>query len=215
MGQPCRSSSSRWRSRAVWAGLVATLGLGALLLPGAAFADDEEGLPALAVQNRRHVTTHEFGVAVGVLPIDAFTKGITVSGQYSLHFNELYAWEVAHFFYSFPVDTDLRDDLDAFDLQPTPFERVKYFATSNFVFKPVYWKGSWLNDGLGYGEFFLLAGGGYGWMTRTERPVVDIGTGVRVYASEWVSVRFDVRALSFITTDDQQNELWIGLGASL
>lgn len=180
--------------------------------PGLASAD---ALPARAVQNRKYGGTHEFTVAVGLLPLDAFEKGLTVSGAYSLHFTDTLAWEVAQFFYSFPLETDLRAELGAFDLRPTPFERVEQYVTSNFVFKPLYWKGAWLNDGLTYGELMLLVGGGYGWLTRTKRPVVDVGVGVRVYATDWASFRLDVRGLSFVNEDDAHNELWIGLGVSL
>ncbi len=184
-----------------------------LLLPSFALADD--ALPARAVQDRRHTQAHEFTAAVGVLPLDAFEKGLTVSGAYTLHFDDLYAWEVAHFTYSFPLETDLKDDLRAFDLQPTPFERVEYFVTTSFVFKPLYWKGAWLNESLSHGELLLLLGGGYGWLTRTSRPVADVGAAVRLYASEWASLRLDVRWVPFFNLDDLQNELWIGLGVSL
>ena len=52
-------------------------------------------------------------------------------------------------------------------------------------------------------------------MTRTQRAVIDVGLATRVYASEMVSFRIDVRGLSFINADDVQNELWLGLGISL
>jgi outer membrane beta-barrel protein len=184
-----------------------------ILVPMAAAA--ESVLPSVAVQNRKYTHTHEFTVSVGTLPMDAFTKGVTASGAYTLHFNDTLAWEVGQFFYSVGVDTELEAELLAFDLKPTPFERVEQFVTSNVVFKPLYWKGAWLNDGLGYGEFFLVGGGGYGWLTRTQRPVVNLGLGFRVYLHELVSVKFDLRHLSFIAETDTQNELWLGLGISL
>ena len=50
------------------------------ILPLDVFAeDDEQGLSTLAVQNRLHSMMHEFGVAIGTLPIDAFTKGLQKS----------------------------------------------------------------------------------------------------------------------------------------
>jgi outer membrane beta-barrel protein len=181
----------------------------------AVWAADDPALPGLAVQSRRHTQTPECTAAVGVLPLDAFEKGLTVSGAYTLHFTDVFAWEVAHFFWSFPLETDLRDELNAFDIEPTPFERVEYFLTTNFVFKPLYWKGAWLNDGLAFGELMFLVGGGYGWMTRSERPVADIGVAYRLYVSESVSLRLDVRDHAFFNAEDIQNELWIGLGVSL
>jgi len=192
--------------------MVVMLTLGAL--PPAAHADDG-ALPSMAVQNRRHGGTHEFTAAVGTLPLDAFTKGLTVSAAYSLHFDELFAWEVAQFFYSFPVETDLKGELGVYDLRPTPFERVEYYVTTNFVFKPLYWKGAWLNSALSYGELLLLLGGGYGWMTQSSRPVVDVGVATRIYASDWASLRLDVRGLTFVNEESAHHELWIGLGVSL
>ena len=152
---------------------------------------------------------------VGVLPMDAFTKGITGSGAYTLHFNDVIAWEVAQFFYSFPTETELKDELRAFDLKPTPFERIEQFVTSNVLFKPLYWKGAWLNQTLTYGEMYLAAGGGYGWLSRTERPVVDAGVGFRFYFGDLVSTRLDVRHLSFFNDADVHNDIWVGLGVSL
>lgn len=189
--------------------------LAGLLLTGLTGSALAEGLPARAVQNRRHTQTHELHVAFGALPMDAFEKGLTVGGGYTWHFSDLLAWEAAHYTYSFAAETDLRDELRVFDLEPTPFERVESFVTSNLVFKPVYFKGAWLNDGLAFGEFFALAGGGYGWLTRSSRPVVDFGLGVRFYAGELLSVRFDIREVLFITEDDVHDELWLGLGISL
>jgi len=180
----------------------------------------EGGYSSLVVQNRKNFGTHEFGVALGTLPLDAFTKGLTVSGAYTLHFTEHIGWEVAQFTYSFPVDTALHDELNAFDLQPTPFEILEYFVMTNFLFKPVYWKGSWMNSNLIYGELFFLAGGGYGWFTRSSRPGVDIGAGFRVYGTSLVSIRFDARYMFYfddtIFTDfNVMDELWVGLGGSL
>ena len=96
-----------------------------------AFAD-EAGYSSRVVQNRKHFGTHEFSLAVGTLPLDAFTKGVTLGGSYTIHFSERYAWEVGQFNYSFHVDTDLKDELKAFELKSTPFEVLDYFAMSNF-----------------------------------------------------------------------------------
>ena len=186
-----------------------------LVVAWAAPSIADDGLPSLAVQNRKHTETHEFTAFVGMLPLDAFTKGVTFSGSYTLHFTDIIGWEVGQFFYSLPMDTELESELLAFNLKPTPFERVEQFVTSNVVFKPLYWKGAWLNSALSYGEFFLLAGGGYGWLTRTQRPVISTGLGFRVYINQLISMRFDLRDLMFVSENDTQNELWVGLGISL
>lgn len=191
-----------------------------LCAAGAAAAEDEKAAPrnyaAMAVQNRLYSFTHEFTLSIGVLPIDAFTKGVTASAMYTIHFTDTLAWEVAGFTYSMHANTKLRKDLLAFGIKPTPFEVVDSYVTSNFVFTPVYWKGAWLNGSLLHGEFMLVAGGGYAWLTSSQRPTVDVGAAVRVFVSPHFSLRLDARPTFYIVTEDwgMKEELWIGLGTS-
>ncbi len=187
-----------------------------LLLALPASADDRYS--GVAVQNRQNLIDHEFGLAVGILPMDAFTKGLTVSGSYTLHFSEAWAWEIAQFFWSFHLETDLRDELRAAgNLKPTPFEVLNFFVTTNAVFKPVYWKGSALNRSLVYGEMLVLLGAGYAQWTRSDRPVVDAGVALRFFAGEWFSFRLDTRYLLFVSTDggSVDHDVWIGLGTAV
>ena len=186
------------------------------ILPFSAMAeDDEQGLSTLAVQNRVHTMMHEFGVAIGTLPIDAFTKGLTFTGAYTLHFNDLWAWEIGEFTYSYHIDTNLREELEEVEYQPTEFEVVKFFVTTNIIVKPLYGKLAVLNRALIYGEIFFTVGGGWGWLSVTDRPIVDFGAGMRLYAGKYVSFRADVRDYMFVTKDDVQNELWLGASICL
>ncbi len=94
-----------------------------------------------------------------------------------------------------------------------------FYGTSNLVFKPIYWKGSGLNQSLLYGEFLFVAGGGYSWLSNSRRPVVDFGLAIRFIAYEFFSLRLDVRPTFFILASgddagDSKNDLWIGLGTS-
>lgn len=200
-----------------------SLCLAAIAMPTQAFADDtapDKGYQSVVVQNRKFTMDHEFTIGVGVLPLDAFQKGLTVGGGYTFHVDELYAWEVVNFQYSFAFDTELNADLAAFDLKPTPFEVVKYYVTTNFVFKPVYWKGSVMNDSLLYGELMVILGGGYGWFTRSARPLAEYGVAMRFFMSDVFSLRVDARHMMFISVDSEQgadvhHELWINLGVSI
>src|SRR5699024_8153536 len=108
----------------------------------------------------------------------------------------------------------------AFDVGPTPFEVLKYYVTSNFMFKPVYWKGSLLNSGLIRGELYAVVGGAFGAFTRSNRGGVDLGGGVRLFTSQWFSFRFDMRYFMFFNDTiledfSYKDELAINLGASL
>jgi len=209
------------RQVALWLA-VWIVGVGVWASDAAAQDDEDDASPyaSVVVQNRRHLGTHEISAGVGVLPLDAFTKGVTANASYTLHFNETWAWEVGQFVYSFHVDTDLNSELETFELRPTPFELLEYYAMSHLVFKPIYWKGSWLNDSLIYGEMFFVVGAGYGWYTRSSRPGTDIGLGMRLFGTGILSFRLDVRYLAFFDDSilddfETRNDLWINLGTSL
>lgn len=197
---------------------VSLLLLALSVLPNIVLAEvgeGERGLSTLAVQNRQHMMIHEFGVAVGTLPIDAFTKGLTFTGAYTVHFTDLVAWEIGQFTWSYHVDTALRDELEQYDVEPTQFETVKLFATSSLIFKPLYGKLAVMNRGLVFAEVFLLAGGGWGRLSITDRAVANVGAGLRIYAGKFASFRVDVRDYMFITGGDVQSELWLGFGVCL
>ncbi|MEO1273406.1 MAG: hypothetical protein AAFX99_35420, partial [Myxococcota bacterium] len=76
--------------------------------------DEEDELPyaSVVVQNRKNLGTHELSVGFGVLALDAFTKGITASGSYTIHFNEIIGWEVAQFVYSFQFALEIGIDVE-------------------------------------------------------------------------------------------------------
>lgn len=179
-------------------------------------ANAQASVPKRVVQNRRAVPTYEWTLAAGLLPLDAFKKGLTAGGSLTIHQNHRWAWEALSVAYSFELETDLEEQLQAFySLQPTPFERVKLFALSNLVFKPLYWKGSWLNEKMAYGELLLVAGGGYGWLSQTSRPAFDAGFAVKLLHENEFATRLDVRMISFFNAEDIHNELWVNLGFSL
>ncbi len=175
---------------------------------------------SVAVQNRLHQASHEVTAQIGLLPLDAFTKGLTLGGSYTLHLSDQIGWEVINGFYSLKMNTGLRAQLMNFDLAPTPFEVVDYMLTTNLLFSPIYWKGAWLNDSLVYGEIFGVIGGGFAQFTRSSRIAADAGLGVRVYFDQTFSLRFDIRYMGFISTTFSQgfsvhSELWTSLGLSV
>jgi outer membrane beta-barrel protein len=175
----------------------------------------DPGAPrAEIVQDRRFGQTHEVSGWFGVLPMDAFTKGVTLTGGYTWHPSNLWGWEVAQVTGSFGIDTRLADELAALPqpVGPTPFETVQLYGTSNLVFKPIYGKLALMNRRVVWCEAFLVAGGGVGRLTNTTRPVADIGLGTRVYAGDRASLRLDVRQLWFFQGASAQGELWVALG---
>lgn len=222
-GRPSPTSAG-WFAVAIGVALAAASALAATSAEAQDedFAEDEEVYAAVAVQNRVHFGTHEFGAHLGLLPMDAFTKGITLSGSYTLNFSDLVGWEVVHGLYSIPVDTDLRADLAAYDLNPTPFEVVEAFIGSAVILRPIYWKGAWLNDSIVFGEISFVFGGAYGIFTRSNRLGLQAGLQLRLYTSESISIRFDTRYVPFFNDSvfgggnfDLQSELWVAFGVAL
>ena len=195
------------------------LGLALLAAAGPAAAqdlDEAEGLRTLAVQQRHHHHWHELNASIGILPLNAFEKDITVSGSYTLHFNHLIAWEIVRAYGSVAqIEQDLIDDLRNLGISETPYETVVWAATSSFVFTPFYGKFAAVNRALIFAELFLVAGVGYGGMTNSQRVVVDAGIGTRVFFGEYFSVRLDVRWEGFFASLEPHNELWIALGVSV
>ena len=194
-----------------------TVGL-AWLLCGAATSVASDSEPRVqAIQSRKYVMRHEYTVWVGTLPMDAFTKGLTFSGSYALHLNDILAWEAAHFTYSVGVNTRLADELAALvqPVGPTPFEVVQFYGTSNLVFKPLYGKMAVLNRKVIHQEMSMKLGVGVGRLTLSTRPVIDVGVGWRVFLDQHASLVFDLRDTVFIAADDLHTELWLGAGLSL
>jgi len=188
-------------------------------LTDVARAEEPHGYPSVTVQNREHFGHHELDVGIGVLPMDAFRKGFTVSGAYTLRFDEIFGWEIGRVVHSFPFESGLADELRAFDLEPQAFEIPETIITSSLVFAPIYWKGSLMNEGLVRGEILFVVGGGVGVFTRSTRGGFDVGMALRLYLSSWASVRLDTRYLGFIQDRadgiDVHSEIWIGLSLGI
>jgi len=199
------------------AALAVALALLAAAGPARAQDEDTEGLRTLAIQQRHHHHWHELTFEFGLLPLDSFIKGFTLTGAYTLHFNHLLAWEVARAYgVVVQIESGLQDDLENLGISPTPFEYVDWAATTSFVFTPFYGKLAVINRALIYVEAFLLAGAGYGFLTNSQNVIIDAGGGFRIFFGEYFSVRFDCRWEGFFARFGvPHNELSLGLGVSV
>jgi outer membrane beta-barrel protein len=189
-----------------------------LLAAAPARADDDEQVATYAVQNRRYRLGHELNFSLGVLPLNAFTKGLTVGGSYTYNFTDDVAWEVAQFIYSFGVDTDLKKQLEQnFTVQPTQIESLNYAASTNLILKPFYGKFAFFNRRVLHAEIFAALGGAFGKYVNPSvfRGGFDAGLGIRLHAARHVSVRLDVRDYVFFKGASPQNELFIALSLAL
>ncbi|MFH0900465.1 MAG: outer membrane beta-barrel domain-containing protein, partial [Pseudomonadota bacterium] len=148
-----------------------------------------------------------------------FAKGVAFGGSYTLHFSDMWAWEVGHFSYSYGVDTGLKKKLLDYPTSviPTSLERLQYFASSSVVLKPFYGKFSWLNRSVIHTEIFFVAGAGVG---RYENPnsyrgSLSGGVGLRLYLSKHTSLRLEVRENAFFAGTTPLNELYIAMALAI
>ncbi len=191
----------------------------------------QEGDKLPAVQNRLYRLQHEFHVGGGVLPLDPFTKGVTLSGGYGWHINDTWGVE-GRFSYLFNMSTHSRDQLEQnFAIDPTHFVQFKYIGELSALFKPIYGKLSALNKSLLFGEIYVSGGaavarvvGGsddeyseikpQGWKERIGYGG-SLGFGLRGYASRYFSLRLDFRGLFIYSQYDWQFPLMITLSGAV
>lgn len=168
-----------------------------------------------AVQERNFRMNHELALGVGVLPLDAFYKGLSVQLGYTYHFSDSFAWQVGRGLYSYNLNTGLRNQLERdFAVLPTQFEEVQYMVGSDLVWTPLYGKGAILNRKVAWFEGFLVAGGSALKLTTGFRPAINIGVGARLFTSKYVSFRFDATN-NFVISDRLLNVPTLQLSAAL
>jgi outer membrane beta-barrel protein len=171
--------------------LIALLSLG----PATAFAQTEElenPGSVSAVQMRPYRMASEINLAVGLLPLDAFNK--TVYGQVSFvyHFTDGFAWEVGRGSYGYNWDTGLKAQLERdYGVLPTAIDLVQFFVGSDLMFTPFFGKTAVLNKAVLFYEAYLLVGATVYKYTSAFRPAVNIGGGVRLFQSKYVSFRLE------------------------
>jgi hypothetical protein len=65
-----------------------------------------------AIQERPYRMAAEFALAVGVLPLDAFTKQIYGQVLFAYHFTDYFAWQVGRGAYGYNWSTGLKNQLE-------------------------------------------------------------------------------------------------------
>jgi outer membrane beta-barrel protein len=166
-----------------------------LLLPGvvhAQFAELENPGRVSAVQERLYRMNHELELGVGLLPLDAYYKGVTANVGYSFHFNDAFAWRVGRASWSHMLVTGLREELERnFGVRPTQFEVVEWMAGSDLVWSPMYGKTAWLNSKVLHFSGAFWVGGTALKLNTGFKPAVNLGLGARLFSSSWLSFRAD------------------------
>jgi outer membrane beta-barrel protein len=199
--------------------------LAVLSASGSARADndvDTREVETYVVQERLFRLGLELNAGIGMLPLNAFSKGVMVEGSVTYHFSNVWAWEIAQGGYVFAnLDTGLKDQLlNNFGVQPTQLSRDTFLVSSNLVFTPFYGKLAGLNSGISHVELFFPIGPA---LARYEDPSAfqqgaDVGLALRWFLGTQVSLRFDARDYLLFQTFSNfslTNELLVSLGLSV
>jgi outer membrane beta-barrel protein len=167
-----------------------------LVVPALSFAQSEElenPGTVLAVQDRAYRMNHELTLGIGVMPIDAFYKGIYAQVAYTFHFTDTFAWQVGRGAYSYNINTGLRNQLERdFGVLPTAFDEVQFMVGSDLIWTPIYGKTSWMNRSVAHFEAYLILGGSVLKLTSAFRPAVNAGIGARLFHTKHISYRLDI-----------------------
>jgi outer membrane beta-barrel protein len=186
--------------------------------------EESDDLPA--VQNRKYRNEHELDIGVGLLPVDAFYKGVSATGAYLWHITDLWAVE-GRFSYleRSIIKTSIRDKLErTFGEPPDKFAEVRYYGEAGLLFKPIYGKLSLLNRNLVYGEIYFSLNGVVarmvGGAATNSEPLGkgprlayggSPGFGIRTYLNRYMSLRFDFRYLILYSAGEIHSPLALTL----
>jgi outer membrane beta-barrel protein len=188
----------------------------ALLVPLLAFGQASElenpGSVA-AVQERPYRLTHELNLAIGSLPLDAFTKSFYGQVGYIFHFTDTFAWQVGRGAYNYNIQTGLRQRLETdYGVLPTAVEEAQFFVGSDLIVSPLYGKVALLNKFLLHVESSLILGLSiFKYSVAGFSPAVNVGAALRLFQNKYVSYRIDVTDQIVITTRKASNVLALQL----
>ena len=146
-----------------------------------------------AVQDRAYRMSAEFNLAIGVLPLDAFTKQVYGQVSFVYHFTDYFAWQVGRGAYGYSWSTGLKNELERmYAVLPTTIDQIQFFVGSDLMFTPFYGKLAVLNRAVVYYEAYLMLGVTVFKYTNAFRPAANIGGGIRVFQNKYVSYRLEV-----------------------
>ncbi len=172
-----------------------------------------------AVQRRPFLRGHEFNVSLGVLPLDALYKGITLGFGYAYHFNSVVGWQIAHFQYSFNVDTPTVNELNTkFMTVPSRVPPVQYLLDSSVLLTLLAGKAVLGQRRLLNAEIDLIVGPAAAFLENQQLVFgFDAGLGFRAYLSRRWSARVEVREYELFQVNPFKvnNVLDVSLSASL
>jgi outer membrane beta-barrel protein len=181
-----------------------------------------EGPRVFSIQPRPYKLGHEFQLGLGVLPMDAYYVGAVIMASYTYHFTDFWGWEIAGAGYSRNFNTSLKHDLKTeYGVVPVQGggDRIQYFGTTSLVIKPFFGKLAIFNQDMVTSETYFVLGLGALQMgpeggAAYARFVADVGLGLRLWSSDTLSMRVDVRDYLIFVSAVPQQALFLSLSVA-
>ena len=174
-----------------------------------------------AIQSRVFHRNHEINLGFGYISNDDFYNVFPLSLGYTLHFNELFAWEVVRGHYIINSEKDLKEDLESdFGVTPSVIREPKYAIHSHIVLKPLYGKDIYRDRTVINHETYLFAGGGavifekqfsVGGSENEIAPSVSLGIGQKTFINKNIALNIELRDWVNFRGDKTINNFWFGL----
>lgn len=183
---------------------------------------DADQVATYAIQRRLFRLGLELNAGLGILPMNAFNKGLLAQGAVTWHLSSNWGWEIIQGGYVFSnTSTGLKKELlNNFGVEPTQLPSADFLMSSNLVFKPFYGKLAGLNRSLNHIEVFFPLGVAVGRYNNPAqwRQGPDFGLGMRWYLGTHTSLRFDARdylVFPSFSNFSLTNEIMVALGLSV
>lgn len=154
----------------------------------------------VAIQNKANYLDSDLSYHFGVLPSDAFNKGLTFGLSYTKFFSQYKGWEIFNIQGNLNIETSLKQDLldlnvvvenSALDGELDP---INFIITSNYVYTPFYSKSLLFNTTVVNSETSFLVGVGAVKFKKFDyQPLINIGMYSRYYTKIGRSWKFDFR----------------------
>lgn len=169
------------------------------LLFGLAARADLYDLPAPElVMQKKYEAPSQFGFSLGYLPMNSFSKYMTVGLNYTWKPRDTYGWEVINAQGASEISSGLKKELiDSYGQKLEDFAVLQVLATTNFVYSPFYMKSLLFNSEMVHSQLSFVIGGGMAKFTTVTAPVLDAGLALKFFLKSRNSFDVDIRYYSF------------------
>ncbi|MBK9294038.1 MAG: outer membrane beta-barrel domain-containing protein [Oligoflexia bacterium] len=167
----------------------------------------------IAIQKRNYHLGTELALNLSYMPMDSFTNYFTIGASVTHYFSDYLGWEIINAGYANGTSTGLREYIvNNFNLEPTDYDVMEYYYTTNIVYTPFYTKNLVFGDKINYGDMSFVLGGGISKYTRLNNVnTIDTGILLRYAFNKYFSTRLDIRYFIYLNGDLKSN-LAIALG---